>query len=337
VDDILSLKKVFLEESQSVVSISELQQLRIKYLGKKGLVTSQLKTLSEISPELRPEFGKAVNEVKNYIGDELKKIEGSLKEDEHKKRILSETIDITLPGKFVPFGREHPINKVLYEIVNIFLSMGFEVEEGPEVERDYYNFEALNIPKDHPARDMQDTFYISDDVILRTHTSPVQIRVMEKRKPPLKVIAPGKVYRCDADISHTPMFHQVEGFMVDTDIAFSDLKGVLELFIHSFFSVETHVRFRPSYFPFTEPSAEIDIGCNFCSGKGCRVCKNTGWIEILGAGMIHPKVFEMVGYDKELYTGFAFGMGVERLTMLKYSIEDIRLFFENDIRFLRQF
>ena len=336
-DDILSLKKVFLEESQSVISISELQQLRIKYLGKKGLVTSQLKTLSEISPELRPEFGKAVNEVKNYIGDELKKIEGSLKEDEHKKRILSETIDITLPGKFVPFGREHPINKVLYEIVNIFLSMGFEVEEGPEVELDYYNFEALNIPKDHPARDMQDTFYISDDVILRTHTSPVQIRVMEKRKPPLKVIAPGKVYRCDADISHTPMFHQVEGFMVDTDIAFSDLKGVLELFIHSFFSVETPVRFRPSYFPFTEPSAEIDIGCNFCSGKGCRVCKNTGWLEILGAGMIHPKVFEMVGYDKELYTGFAFGMGVERLTMLKYSIDDIRLFFENDIRFLRQF
>ncbi len=336
-DDILSLKKVFLEESQSVISISELQQLRIKYLGKKGLVTSQLKTLSEISPELRPEFGKAVNEVKIFIDDKLKKIEGSLKEDEHKKRILSETIDITLPGKFVPFGREHPINKVLYEIVNIFLSMGFEVEEGPEVELDYYNFEALNIPKDHPARDMQDTFYISDDVILRTHTSPVQIRVMEKRKPPLKVIAPGKVYRCDADISHTPMFHQVEGFMVDTDIAFSDLKGVLELFIHSFFSVETPVRFRPSYFPFTEPSAEIDIGCNFCSGKGCRVCKNTGWLEILGAGMIHPKVFEMVGYDTELYTGFAFGMGVERLTMLKYSIDNIRLFFENDIRFLRQF
>ena len=336
-DDILSLKKVFLEESQSVVSISELQQLRIKYLGKKGLVTSQLKTLSEISPELRPEFGKAVNEVKIFIDDKLKKIEGSLKEDEHKKRILSETIDITLPGKFVPFGREHPINKVLCEIVNIFLSMGFEVEEGPEVELDYYNFEALNIPKDHPARDMQDTFYISDDVILRTHTSPVQIRVMEKRKPPLKVIAPGKVYRCDADISHTPMFHQVEGFMVDTDIAFSDLKGVLELFIHSFFSVETPVRFRPSYFPFTEPSAEIDIGCNFCSGKGCRVCKNTGWLEILGAGMIHPKVFEMVGYDTELYTGFAFGMGVERLTMLKYSIDNIKLFFENDIRFLRQF
>jgi len=337
VDDIFSLKKLFLEESQSVTSISELQQLRIRYLGKKGLVTSKLKTLSSISPELRPEFGKAVNEVKSFIDDDLKKIEDRLKEEEHKKRILSETIDITLPGKFVSFGREHPINKVLYEIVNIFLSMGFEVEEGPEVELDYYNFEALNIPKDHPARDMQDTFYISDDVILRTHTSPVQIRVMEKRNPPLKVIAPGKVYRCDADISHTPMFHQVEGFMVDTDIAFSDLKGVLELFIHSFFSVETPVRFRPSYFPFTEPSAEIDIGCNFCSGKGCRVCKNTGWLEILGAGMIHPKVFEVVGYDTELYTGFAFGMGVERLTMLKYSIDDIRLFFENDIRFLRQF
>jgi len=338
VDDIvLSLKKIFFKESQSVTSVSEIQQLRIKYLGKKGLVTSQLKTLSSISPELRPEFGKAVNELKSFIDAELKKIEDRLKEEEHKKRILSETIDITLPGKVVPFGREHPINKVLYEIVNIFLTMGFEVEEGPEVELDYYNFEALNIPKDHPARDMQDTFYISDDVLLRTHTSPVQIRVMEKRRPPLKVIAPGKVYRCDADISHTPMFHQVEGFMVDTDIAFSDLKGVLESFIYSFFSVETPVRFRPSYFPFTEPSAEIDIGCNFCSGKGCRVCKNTGWLEILGAGMIHPKVFEMVGYDPEFYTGFAFGMGVERLTMLKYSIDDIRLFFENDIRFLRQF
>ena len=336
-DIVLSLKKIFFKESQSVTSVSEIQQLRIKYLGKKGLVTSQLKTLSSISPELRPEFGKAVNELKSFIDAELKKIEDRLKEEEHKKRILSETIDITLPGKVVPFGREHPINKVLYEIVNIFLTMGFEVEEGPEVELDYYNFEALNIPKDHPARDMQDTFYISDDVLLRTHTSPVQIRVMEKRRPPLKVIAPGKVYRCDADISHTPMFHQVEGFMVDTDIAFSDLKGVLESFIYSFFSVETPVRFRPSYFPFTEPSAEIDIGCNFCSGKGCRVCKNTGWLEILGAGMIHPKVFEMVGYDPEFYTGFAFGMGVERLTMLKYSIDDIRLFFENDIRFLRQF
>jgi len=337
VEEILSLKNSFLEESKSATSVAELQQLRIKYLGKKGLVTSKLKILSTISPELRPAYGKAINEVKDYVEEEINRLEALLKKEEHKKRILSETIDITLPGKFTPFGREHPINKVLSEIIGIFVSMGFEVEEGPEVELDYYNFEALNMPKDHSARDMQDTFYISDDIVLRTHTSPVQIRVMEKRKPPLKIIAPGKVYRCDADVSHTPMFHQVEGFMVDTDIAFSDLKGVLESFIHSFFAVETPVRFRPSFFPFTEPSAEVDIGCIFCSGKGCRVCKSTGWLEILGAGMINPKVFEMVGYDPEIYSGFAFGMGVERMTMLKYSIDDIRLFFENDMRFLRQF
>ncbi|MBI5188580.1 MAG: phenylalanine--tRNA ligase subunit alpha [Nitrospirae bacterium] len=335
--DIIPLKKAFLDELNSITNLSELQQLRVKYLGKKGLVTSKLKTLSTVSPELRPAYGRAVNEVKDYIEEEVKKRGSLLKKEEHKKRILSEAIDMTLPGKFTPFGREHPINKVLYEIIDIFISMGFEVEEGPEVEFDYYNFEALNMPKDHPARDMQDTFYISEDIILRTHTSPVQIRVMEKRRPPLKIIAPGKVYRCDVDISHTPMFHQVEGFMVDTDIAFSDLKWVLESFIHSIFSVETPVRFRPSFFPFTEPSAEVDIGCTFCAGKGCRVCKNTGWLEILGAGMIDPRVFEMVGYNPELYTGFAFGMGVERVTMLKYSIDDIRLFFENDMRFLKQF
>ena len=336
-EDILSLKNSFHQESQSVKTLSDLQQLKVKYLGKKGLVTSKLKTLSAISPELRPIYGKTVNEVKEYIGQELDQMESLLKEEEHKKRSISEAIDVTLPGKCTPFGREHPVHKVLSEIAGIFISMGFETEEGPEVESDYYNFEALNIPKDHPARDMQDTFYVSDDVVLRTHTSPVQIRVMEKRKPPLKIIAPGKVYRCDADICHTPMFHQVEGFMVDTDIAFSDLKGVLELFIRSFFGADTPVRFRPSFFPFTEPSAEIDIGCIFCSGKGCRVCKNTGWLEILGAGMINPRVFEYVGYDPEIYSGFAFGMGVERITMLKYSIDDIRLFFENDLRFLRQF
>ena len=215
--------------------------------------------------------------------------------------------------------------------------MGFGIEEGPEVELDYYNFEALNLPKDHPARDMQDTFYVSDDVVLRTHTSPVQVRVMEKKKPPLKIIAPGKVYRCDSDVSHTAMFHQVEGLMVDTGVTFSDLKGVLELFIHSFFGKDTPVRFRPSYFPFTEPSAEVDIGCIFCSGKGCRVCKTTGWLEVLGCGMVNPRVFEMSGYQPDEYTGFAFGMGVERMTMLKYSIDDIRLFYENDLRFLKQF
>jgi phenylalanyl-tRNA synthetase alpha chain len=337
VEEILSLKELFLKELKSAKSLTELQQLRVKYLGKKGLVTSRLKSLSSISPELRPEYGKAINDVKGFITEELENREADLKTEEHKRLILSETLDITLPGKFTPFGREHPVNTVLAEIIGIFVPMGFEVKEGPEVELDYYNFEALNMPKDHPARDMQDTLYISEEVVLRTHTSPVQIRVMEKTKPPLKVIAPGKVYRCDADICHTPMFHQVEGFMVDTDISFSDLKGVLESFIHSFFNMDTPVRFRPSFFPFTEPSAEVDIGCNFCSGKGCRVCKNTGWVEILGAGMINPKVFEMVGYDPKVYSGFAFGMGVERLAMLKYSIDDIRLFFENDIRFLRQF
>jgi phenylalanyl-tRNA synthetase alpha chain len=337
VEDILSLKQIFFEESKSTASLTELQQLRIKYLGKKGLVTTKLKTLSTVPPDLRPAYGKTVNEVKEYIEEEIKRAESVLKKEEHKKRTLSEAIDITLPGKHTPFGREHPINKMLSEITAVFVSMGFEVEEGPEVELDYYNFEALNMPRNHPARDMQDTFYISEDVVIRTHTSPVQIRVMEKRRPPLKIVAPGKVYRCDADVSHTPMFHQVEGFMVDTDIAFSDLKGVLELFIHSIFGAGTPVRFRPSFFPFTEPSAEVDIGCIFCSGKGCRVCKHTGWLEILGAGMIHPRVFEFVGYDPERYTGFAFGMGVERITMLKYSIDDIRLFYENDLRFLQQF
>jgi len=337
VEDLLSLRDSFHKESESVTSLPELQQLKVKYLGKKGLVTEKLKTLSAIAPEQRPAYGKTVNELKQHIEQEIIRVELLLKQEEYQKSILTEALDVTLPGKYTPFGREHPIHKVLSEITGIFSSMGFEVEEGPEVELDYYNFEALNIPKNHPARDMQDTFYISDEVVLRTHTSPVQIRVMEKRKPPLKIIAPGKVYRCDADISHTPMFHQVEGFMVDTDIAFSDLKGVLQLFIHSMFTAETPVRFRPSYFPFTEPSAEVDIGCIFCSGKGCRVCKQTGWLEILGAGMIHPRVFEYVGYDPEMYTGFAFGMGVERITMLKFGIDDIRLFFENDLRFLRQF
>ena len=336
-EDLLALRDSFHKESESVTSLPELQQLKVKYLGKKGLVTEKLKTLSAIAPEQRPAYGKTVNELKQHIEQEVIRVELLLKQEEYKKSILTEALDVTLPGKYTPFGREHPIHKVLSEITGIFSSMGFEVEEGPEVELDYYNFEALNMPKNHPARDMQDTFYISDEVVLRTHTSPVQIRVMEKRKPPLKIIAPGKVYRCDADISHTPMFHQVEGFMVDADIAFSDLKGVLQLFIHSMFSAETPVRFRPSYFPFTEPSAEVDIGCIFCSGKGCRVCKQTGWLEILGAGMIHPRVFEYVGYNPEMYTGFAFGMGVERITMLKFGIDDIRLFFENDLRFLRQF
>ncbi len=335
--DVVSLKDTFLKEADTAASLPDLSHIRIKYLGKKGLVTLKLKALSSIPPEKRPAYGKAVNEAKHFIEQELKKRETILTHQAHKKQIRTESVDITLPGKYIPFGREHPLNTVLSEITDIFTLMGFEVEEGPEVELDYYNFEALNFPKNHPARDMQDTFFISDEVVLRTHTSPVQVRVMERRKPPLKVIVPGKVYRCDADVSHTPMFHQVEGFMVDTDISFSDLKGVLEAFIHSVFSPDVPVRFRPSFFPFTEPSAEVDIGCIFCAGHGCRVCKQTGWLEILGAGMINPRIFEMVGYDPAEYSGFAFGMGIERITMLKYSIDDIRIFFENDIRFLEQF
>ena len=336
-EEFLSLRDAVRDECASVSGLSDLQRLKAKYLGRKGIVTEKLKSLSHIPADQRRDYGRAINEIKDYIEQELARCEIFLKQAEVRRSIRAEAIDVSLPGKYIPFGREHPIQQVLSEITEIFSTMGFEVGEGPEVESDYYNFEALNMPKNHPARDMQDTFYISDDVVLRTHTSPVQIRVMEKKTPPLKVIAPGKVYRCDADISHTPMFHQVEGFMVDTDIAFSDLKGVLQLFIHTMFSPETPVRFRPSFFPFTEPSAEVDMGCIFCSGRGCRVCKQTGWLEILGAGMIHPRVFEYVGYDPEMYSGFAFGMGVERITMLKFGIDDIRLFFENDLRFLSQF
>ncbi len=336
-DDLESLRKAFLDELAAVTDLAALQQIKSRFTGKKGLLTDKLKALSALSPEEKRSYGKLVNEIKEFIEGAVKEKELALKEIEKQNRVLTEKIDITLPGKPVLFGRKHPINQILSEIKDIFVSMGFGIEEGPEIELDYYNFEALNLPKDHPARDMQDTFYVSDDVVLRTHTSPVQVRVMEKKKPPLKIIAPGKVYRCDSDVSHTAMFHQVEGLMVDTGVTFSDLKGVLELFIQSFFGKDTPVRFRPSYFPFTEPSAEVDIGCIFCSGKGCRVCKTTGWLEVLGCGMVNPRVFEMSGYQPDEYTGFAFGMGVERMTMLKYSIDDIRLFYENDLRFLRQF
>lgn len=335
--EIEDIKRAFIEELKNTASSTDLNNLRIKYLGKKGILSLKLRILSELPPDERPIFGQQINECKRFVEEEIKNRDSFLRSEERKKSIAKEYVDITLPGKYVVPGRLHPVTQVMNEIVDIFTGMGFDVEVGPEVELDYYNFEALNIPKDHPARDMQDTFYISDDILLRTHTSPVQVRVMERKRPPLKFIAPGKVYRCDADISHTPMFHQVEGLMVDKGIAFSDLKGILEVFIHKLFNTDTPVRFRPSYFPFTEPSVEIDIGCILCLGKGCRVCKDTGWLEVLGAGMVNPRVFEMVGYDPEENTGFAFGMGVERLAMLKYSIEDIRMFFENDIRFLRQF
>ncbi|HDK17136.1 MAG TPA: phenylalanine--tRNA ligase subunit alpha [Nitrospirae bacterium] len=325
------------EELKSAGNVKAVQNIRVKYLGKKGIVTEKVKSLGSIPKEDRAEYGRAVNETKNYIEGLLKEREQQLKSSEVDEALRTERLDITIPGCFTPFGHLHPTTRVLNEIIDVFSSLGFRVEEGPEVEPDYYNFEALNFPKDHPARDMQDTFYITDDVVLRTHTSPVQIRVMEKNKPPLRVIVPGKVYRCDADVCHTPMFQQLEGFMVDERISMSDLKGVLEVFAHGIFGPHTPVRFRPSFFPFTEPSAEVDISCVICGGSGCSVCKNTGWVEILGAGMINPRVFEMVGYDPEAYTGFAFGMGIERITMLKYGIDDIRLFFENDKRFLEQF
>jgi phenylalanyl-tRNA synthetase alpha chain len=331
------LKQQFLDELKSVTNLTEAAAARVKYLGKKGLVTGLIKTLSSLAGDERRSAGQRINDLKQFIEAECDRMDAVIKAGELKGRLLSEAVDITLPGRYSNFGNEHPLSSVMNEVIDIFTRMGFSVEEGPEVELDSYNFEALNIPKDHPARDMQDTFYVGEDILLRTHTSPVQVRVMEKKTPPLRFIAPGKVYRCDADVTHSPMFHQVEGLMVDKDIKFSHLKGVLITFIQQMFGHDIPVRFRPSFFPFTEPSAEIDMGCILCKGAGCRVCKGSGWLEILGAGMVNPKVFANVGYDPEVYTGFAFGMGIERIALLKYSIDDIRLLFENDIRFLRQF
>lgn len=331
------LKQSFFQEINQVSSLQELMNLKAKYLGKKGIITEKIKNLGTLPSEERKIQGKLLNELKSIFEEQIKQKEGEIKQKEISESLRKEYIDITFPGKDYYFGGCHPINNTLMEIIEIFRELGFTVEEGPEVELDYYNFEALNIPKNHPARDMQDTFYISEDVVLRTHTSPVQVRVMEKKEPPLRFISPGKVYRCDSDITHTPMFHQVEGLMVDENISFSHLKGVLIYFLQRLFGQDIPVRFRPSFFPFTEPSTEIDIGCIICGSKGCRVCKGTGWLEVLGAGMVHPNVFRFAGYPEGKYTGFAFGMGVERLTMLRYGIDDIRLFFENDIRFLRQF
>jgi phenylalanyl-tRNA synthetase alpha chain len=332
-----SLKADFEKDLRSASTSTDLESIRVRYLGKKGLITGELKQLSTLSPEEKRSAGLVLNELKRHINEEIAARREVFKDEELRRKLARERIDVTLPGKHAPYGSPHPVTKTMADIVGLFTSMGFGVEEGPEVETDYNNFEALNMPKDHPARDMQDTFYITDDSVLRTHTSPVQIRVMTRRRPPLRIIAPGRVYRCDADVTHSPMFHQVEGLMVGTDISFSNLKGILEEFIHRFFGRDIPVRFRPGFFPFTEPSAEIDIGCIFCERRGCRVCKTSGWLEILGAGMVNPRVFEMVGYDPGVYTGFAFGMGVERIAMLKYCIDDIRIFFENDIRFLRQF
>ncbi|RKQ61585.1 phenylalanyl-tRNA synthetase alpha subunit [Thermovibrio guaymasensis] len=331
------LKEEFTDKLKNVSNLEELEQLRVEYIGRKGKVTELLKKIPSLPPEERKEFGKACNQLKREIETLIKEKGKELKEKGKAEKLRKERIDITLPGRKRGLGALHPVTRTLKEIVRIFTSMGFSIAEGPEIETDFYNFEALNIPKGHPAREMQDTFYISEDVVLRTHTSPVQIRVMEKNSPPIQIIAPGKVYRKDADVTHTPMFHQVEGLMVDQKVTFADLKGVLEVFLREVFGSDTKVRFRPSYFPFTEPSAEVDIGCVICGGKGCKVCKGTGWLEILGCGMVDPAVFKAVGINPEVYQGFAFGMGVERIAMLKYGIDDLRLFFENDVRFLRQF
>jgi phenylalanyl-tRNA synthetase alpha chain len=309
----------------------------VRFLGRKGSLTQLLKRLVTLPEGDRREIGKRANEVKE---DLEKKIEGTLlpiRERERREALEREKIDVTLPGRRILVGRRHPLTQTLDEIIDIFSRLGFEVVEGPEVELDYYNFEALNIPKGHPAREMQATFFISDEVVLRTHTSPVQVRTMEKKRPPVRVICPGAVYRCDSDPTHSPMFHQVEGLLVDKGITFADLKGVLTVFVRQMFGKETRLRFRASFFPFTEPSAEIDIECFICGGKGCGVCSNTGWLEILGSGMVDPAVYKFVNYDPEEVTGFAFGMGIERIAMLKFGINDIRLFFTNDLRFLKQF
>ncbi len=317
--------------------LTELDQVRVNYLGKKGLFTQHMKELGNLDPEQRKSVGQVINTAKNSFQDALDSRKAILESAELETRLASECVDVTLPGRGQSISGLHPVTITLRRIAKIFASVGFDVVEGPEIEDDYHNFGALNIPDHHPARAMHDTFYFDAHTVLRTHTSPVQIRVMESEQPPLKVIAPGRVYRCDSDLTHTPMFHQVEGFLVDSNVSFADLKGVVFEFLRAFFEKDIQVRFRPSYFPFTEPSAEVDIECVMCDGKGCRVCSHTGWLEVMGCGMIHPEVFKSVNIDNERYSGFAFGMGVERLAMLRYGINDLRMFFENDLKFLQQF
>jgi len=316
---------------------SVLEALRVQYLGKKGTITAYLKQLGNVSVEQRPVIGKSVNLAKQEVAGLIENRAKVLAEKAMNEALAAETLDVTLPGRGEQTGGLHPVTRTLQRIERYFQQIGFAVAEGPEIEDSTHNFTALNIPEHHPARAMHDTFYFNAEMLLRTHTSPVQIRVMEQDEPPLRVIAPGRVYRCDSDLTHTPMFHQVEGLMVDENVSFTDLKGILSDFLEAFFERPLNVRFRPSYFPFTEPSAEADIECVMCNGKGCRVCSHTGWLEVLGCGMVHPKVFEHVNIDSEKYLGLAFGMGVERLAMLRYGVNDLRMFFDNDLRFLRQF
>lgn len=334
-----SLRQSALQELKQVSNMDMLNEQRVKYLGKKGSLTTVLRGLGALSAEMRPRMGQIVNEIRTELEELIAAKAEELKQAELAHKIASERIDVTMPGRRSVLGGKHPLTVTLDRIKETFMRMGFDVAEGPEVEKDYYNFEALNFPPDHPARDMQDSFYITEEFLLRTHTSPVQVRTMQSGEPnsPVRVIAPGKVYRWDYDATHSPMFHQVEGLVIDKGVTFADLKGTLELFIHEIFGDDVRVRFRPSFFPFTEPSAEVDISCVMCNGQGCRVCSGTGWLEILGCGMVHPRVLELSNYDPAQVSGFAFGMGVERIAMLVYGIDDLRLFFENDLRFLRQF
>jgi len=325
------------KELAAVENSSQLEEFRIQFLGRKGQCSTIMKALGKVPKEDKPRLGQLANSVKEEIEALYNDKQQSLSLSSVSSSSQDDSIDLSLPGRKPETGKLHPVTQIMNEVCAIFESLGFSVAEGPDVEHDHYNFEALNIPAHHPARDMHDTFYVSDSILLRTHTSPMQARIMETQQPPLRVIAPGKVYRCDSDITHTPMFHQVEGFLVDRDISFADLKGVLTIFTQKMFDKELELRFRPSFFPFTEPSAEVDIACVICDGKGCRVCKRTGWLEILGCGMIDPEVFKKVGYNPEVYSGFAFGLGIERIAMLKYGIDDIRLYYENDLRFLSQF
>ena len=336
--DLQNLTQQALSAVTAAGDLAALDQLRVEYLGKKGLLTQQLKSLGALSAEERPAAGAKINEAKQHVAEAISNRKQDLEGEALAAKLKTESVDITLPGRAVSGGGLHPVTQTLRRIESFFAEAGYEVAEGPEIEDDYHNFEALNIPAHHPARAMHDTFYINPTTVLRTHTSPVQVRVMETEAPPIRIICPGRVYRCDSDVTHTPMFHQVEGLVVDKNISFPDLKGTVARFLQVFFEQDDlPVRFRPSYFPFTEPSAEVDIGCLLCGGEGCRVCKNTGWLEIMGCGMVHPNVFESSNIDPEEFSGFAFGLGVERMAMLRYKINDLRLFFDNDINFLSEF
>lgn len=338
VTDLESLVKSATDAIEVAGEIQQLEAIRVEFLGKKGSLTAQLKMLGKLSPEERPAAGERINQAKQLLQQQINTKKEALQAAELEARLASEAIDITLPGRRSERGALHPVTRTIERISALLAQVGFKVAEGPEIEDDFHNFEALNIPAHHPARAMHDTFYFPDGRLLRTHTSPVQVRVMNQEQPPLRFIAPGRVYRCDSDLTHTPMFHQVEGLLVDKVVTFADLKGVLDHFLRAFFeNDELQTRFRPSYFPFTEPSAEVDIQCVMCAGEGCRVCGHTGWLEVMGCGMVHPEVFRHVGIDSDEFSGYAFGLGVERLAMLRYGVNDIRLFFENDLRFLKQF